>query len=57
MAGEQCQALDDNGKKCRRRAVRRHKIFTNSELYPSLAEVKLAWVLVALCDHHEKAVR
>lgn len=57
MSVEQCCALDDNGKKCRRRAVRRHRVFTNHEMYSDLsAEVRLGWVLVPLCDHHERAV-
>lgn len=46
--GERCDALDNNGRRCRKTAVRADRFHGDGELsYP-----KVSWVRVAVCAKH-----
>ena len=52
MRRESCAALDQDGKRCRRHAVRIVQYHGEHELYGYFNEPWPSWVRVALCDRH-----
>lgn len=56
MSIGRCQALDMNGKRCRRRATRHMKYHGNHELYDSNGP-EPTWVQIVLCDKHCERAR
>lgn len=51
---EQCAAIDDKGKRCRRQAVRVEHYHGDHELYGYFNEPWPSWVRAALCDKHSE---
>lgn len=49
MAKQRCQALDDNGKQCRKTDTTRYQYFGDRS---TMAGIKCDWVVVSLCDDH-----
>lgn len=48
----QCNALDDNGKRCRQRSAIKMDYFGNPEMYPSYNDKCVGWVRVNFCPTH-----
>ena len=44
----ECQRLDDEGKKCKRKAIYIEHYHGDNEIY----EDKLSWVEIYVCGHH-----
>jgi hypothetical protein len=49
---EVCVALDNNGRRCRRRAVRVEQYHGEHEIYGYFNEPWPTWVRAALCPRH-----
>lgn len=49
----QCCALDENGKRCKRKAVVEEKYHGESEIYGFHHENHVSWVLTYFCAKHE----
>ena len=52
----QCQVLDIDGKKCKRKAVGTHEYHGDRKIYDALSG-RPGWVRVYMCRWHDEAMR
>jgi len=52
-----CARLDDNAKRCRKKATVKGSYHGDNEIYFSFEDDSVRWVEVCLCDLHAKAAK
>ena len=52
-----CQALDINGKKCRKIAEHKVNYHGDNEIYHNFHNKAVTWVQTHLCDEHNEAIK